>query len=122
MGISEEIILNARNNTRQAFNQVESDGRKAASALKSDIPAGAKETGKGLDLVKLKTGALSLALTGLVVGAGAQLIQFGKASVVAAEESARAQAQLEAVLRSTGGAAGLASGEMLRLASPDRRA
>jgi len=50
-----------------------------------------------------------LATSGIILKAGGMLIDFFKSSVVEAEAAAEAQAQLEAVIRSTGGAAGLTS-------------
>lgn len=53
---------------------------------------------------------------GLAFGA-AEILSFAKDSIALAEEQARVESQLEAVITSTGGAAGLTADEVKRLAS-----
>ena len=59
-------------------------------------------------------GAGILAAAG-IAAAGAAVVGFGVASVNAFEESERTAAQLDAVLRSTGGAAGVARDQAVAL-------
>src|SRR5512139_772983 len=54
----------------------------------------------------------NLVAGGLIAMAGREVYQFLSSSVVEAEAAAKAQAQLEAVIRSTGGAAGMTAGEV----------
>ncbi len=95
---------------------------KAAAATAKDFNKTAKETegaskqaGAGVSKIddafgKLVTGAA-------IIAAGTALVNYGKEAVAAYEESARAEAQLEAVLRSTGGAAGMTAEELGALAT-----
>lgn len=78
---------------------VEQGGKKVSGAFK----------GMGSTLGAFLTG-------GALIGAGYKLVGFLSDSVREAEAAAKAQAQLEAVLRSTGGAAGMTAQEINDLA------
>ncbi len=110
MAISEEIVLKGKNQTKAAFAEVEKDARKAVGSLTKESKTAASGL-SALDssLTKMVTGGALLLLAG-------QAVQFGKQAVQAYEESARAQAQMEAVIRSTGGAAGMTAQEINDLA------
>lgn len=68
-----------------------------------------------LTAAKRKQAAQNQAAALALVAAGA--VQFGRESINAAREQAGAEAQLEAAIRSTGGAAGLTADELKALAS-----
>ena len=57
MTISENIILTARNQTRQALNDLERDARKAGGALDKGLAQGAQKAGKAT--AEASKGALS---------------------------------------------------------------
>ena len=70
-----------------------------------------KPLAKGIDGVSKSFAGLSLAGGALVIG-GAKVIQFFQSTVREAEEVARTQAQLTAVIKSTGGAAGVTTNQI----------
>lgn len=71
---------------------------------------GAQQGGQAISgLQKTVTNFLT---AGALYKAGEMLIDFGRESVAAAEDAAQAQAQLEAVIRSTGGVAGVTAGDV----------
>ena len=86
---------------------------KAAKDFKKDseqAEAGSKKMSSGMDQV---TGAIkTLATSAIALQAGRKVIDFLRDSVSEAENAAKAQAQLEAVIRSTGGAAGVTAGDV----------
>ena len=111
MAVNEQIVLSARNEASKAFQQMENDARKSMKTISSEAQGAAKGLG-AIDkaLLRLVTG-------GALMMVGRKMVDFGKQSVAAAEEAAQAQAQLEAVIRSTGGAAGMSAQEVNTLSS-----
>jgi hypothetical protein len=85
--------------------------REAGAAFRQYANAHVTSVG-AVDQLKGSVGALwgtigGMVTSGLLLAAGQKIIQFGKDSLAAADDAARTQAQLNAVIRSTGGAAGV---------------
>ena len=93
MGNDQElsIIVRARNEASKIIKQVQDDSRGAGAAIK-----------KGFEDAVPASQALAVG----VAAAGAALVGFGVMSVKAYAEAEQASAQLDAVLQSTGNAAG----------------
>lgn len=96
------IIVRAKNEASRVLQQVQKDasgvGSKIANGFKAATPA-------------------SAALLAGVTAAGAATVAFGVSSLNAYGEAQEAAAQLEAVIKSTGGAAGLTSEELMKQAT-----
>ena len=98
--------------------QAEDSVRRLGSAV-SNFPAATKSATAAADSMGKQFKDLGREL-GLAFGLGVvvnQLKSFAIASVAAARESAAAEAQLEAVLRSTGGAAGMTKDQLTAMAT-----
>lgn len=86
-----------------------------------DLGKAAEEAGKGTSKFETAMGGINKAISalaeaGIIAKAADMLIGFFRDSVIEAEAAAKAQAQLEAVLRSTGGAAGVTAEQVNTLA------
>lgn len=97
------------------------DMKQAAETAK-EFGKEAKSAGTGAKDMSSGVGQVEKAFTNLLTGgallaAGYKIAEFAKASVIAAEDAARASAQLDAVIKSTGGAAGVTSDAAEDLAS-----
>lgn len=89
-------------------NQLEKELKQAGKAAKTSSS----------DFDKMGKALASKALTALAPAAiGAGLLAAGKASIELAQEQIRVEKQLDAVIRSTGGAAGLTAAEIKKMAS-----
>jgi len=96
MTISENIILTARNQTRQALNDLERDARKAGGALDKGLAQGAQKAGKAT--AEASKGALSFqqSLMGVAKGAlAAAGIASAGVAIKKAFDLGREGAQLE---------------------------
>jgi len=92
-----------------------------ASKVAKDFKKDAGAIDEGAKGIKGAFSGISTAVKGFLAGgalvsAGYALVSFMKSSVAEAEAAAKAQAQLEAVIRSTGGAAGVTAGDVNDLA------
>lgn len=109
-----EVVIEAiTDNLTKGVDKVEDD-------LK-DLGKAAENASKGTNKFETAMGGIGKAIGGLVEAgiiakAGDMLIGFMKDSVVEAEAAAKAQAQLEAVITSTGGAAGITADQVNELA------
>jgi len=109
-----EIIIDAQiDGLSKGVDKVEDD-------LK-DLGKAAEEAGKGTSKFETAVGGIGKALgamveAGLIAKAADLLVGFLRDSIVEAEAAAQAQAQLEAVLKSTGGAAGITANQVNELA------
>lgn len=96
------IIVRAKNEASRVLEQVNKDaksvGHTVATGFKNAVPS-------------------SAALAAGVAAAGAATVAFGVSSFRAYAEAEQAAAQLEAVIKSTGGAAGLTSQELMKQAT-----
>lgn len=96
------IVVRARNEASKVLDQVRSDaqgvGGHISKSFKDAVPA-------------------SAALGAAVAGAGLAVVAFGKSSLTAYAEAQDAVAQLDAVIKSTGSAAGLTSVELQKQAT-----
>ena len=98
MGDNElSILIKAKNEASKVFDQVKDDAKGFGAGM-----SGALDAAKGS----------SFALMGAVTAGAAAVGAFGVSSVNAYTEAQDAVAQLEAVLKSTGGAAGLTSQDL----------
>ena len=100
MGNDQElsIIVRARNEASKIIKQVQDDSRGAGAAIK-----------KGFEDAVPASQALAVG----VAAAGAALVGFVVMSVKAYAEAEQASAQLDAVLQSTGNAAGVTKQQLL---------
>jgi phage-related protein len=100
MGNDQElsIIVRARNEASKIIKQVQDDSRGAGAAIK-----------KGFEDAVPASQALAVG----VAAAGAAVVGFGIMSVKAYAEAEQASAQLDAVLQSTGNAAGITKDQLL---------
>ena len=96
------IVVRARNEASKVLDQVRNDasgiGGHISKSFKDAVPA-------------------SAALGAAVAGAGLAVVAFGKSSLDAYKEAQEAVAQLDAVIKSTGGAAGVTSVELQKQAT-----
>lgn len=97
MTISENIVLTAKNQASAAMRQLQRDSSSTADSIKGAF----QKIGVGLSAAAIFGG----------------VIQGMKMATSEAINADKAQAQLAAVLKSTGGAAGLSAAEMTKLAS-----
>lgn len=97
MTISENIILNARNQTRSALRQLESDARKAAGVMQKDFAGGAEKASMATGLLAKGIGAIVGG--GLILAAGRQMVQFGRDSVQMASDVEESMSMAAAVFR-----------------------
>jgi len=111
------MVARLSSDTRDFIQNMKGAGD-AARKFKGDAQA----VEKGGATVKNAFGGMGSAITGFLAGgalltAGYKLAEFLRSSVVEAEAAAKAQAQLEAVIRSTGGAAGVTAQDVNDMAA-----
>ncbi|MBN1535185.1 MAG: hypothetical protein JW908_00530 [Anaerolineales bacterium] len=121
MAISETIIIDARNKAKAAFDQLEKDAKTATTSVSgtmSNISGGAKSAGASIGgLVSSMGSAIgtigTLSIAGITLSKVLSGVsQFMHMAVAEAGEAEQINAQLTAVLQSTGHAAGITTKEI----------
>ena len=104
MANSVEITVTGKNEASRVFKEVDNDAKSLSGRMKSTLG----------NVSQVAGGVL---LAGGLQAGGEKLLSFANNSIDAAKDSRAANAQLEQVLKSTGGAAGLTAGELKKMAS-----